>query len=626
MVGQVFFAPGPREAWPPAHIEISESLAIMARDAVRTGAGETIQLSEALAGLEKVSDSFGASDLTLRAQEAQEPLDRGEIWVVVVGQFKRGKSTVLNALLESPVLPTGMAPVTSVVTQIRWGPTPGVRITLQDETPVDATLDRLQDFVSEEGNPGNHRGVRRVEVSLPSPLLDGGLVLVDTPGIGSLDPGATDRAYAFLPRVDAALVVLSPDPPLGEAEGSYLRTLLEHTPHLLFVLNKVDLFPEAAWREAVEFNRRSLGQLQGVAAEEVDLIPVSATRALNGDSGGITELRTRLQDLVKGKGEAVSRDAARRRLQAIAGEMLARLSVEERAIHLTDANLEERLGGLGDLRRELALRREEIQPVLLDATRRLVEGATTSLRTRAEAVGESIAHALQARVRQEGAVGNGAMVRIVSEALQSSVVEVFEGWWAEHEQEVRAKLREAMTRAARSVDATGSTLTDWVERELGVALPTPPPPLELVDSHDFYYHVQGLKPALTVDLLWLLLPRPIFRRWILRKIPRMVRDDLELNVGRIRGDLLYRAQETVRAFFSELNRGALEAEDGVQTALLRALEARAGAKEEGAGELERLSQAREQVQELLDMAGDAVSPAVPAREEDTTEDLPEQEE
>jgi len=514
----------------------------MQEEAVPPWAGETKGLREALVGLEEVAEAFGAADLTLRAQEAREPLERGEIWVVVVGQFKRGKSSVLNALLGAPVLPTGMVPVTSVVTQIRWGPKPGVRIDLQDDESCRVTVDRLQDFVSEKGNLGNRKGVRRVDVSFPSPLLESGLVLVDTPGIGSLDSSATERAYAFLPRVDAALVVLSPDPPLGEVEGAYLRALLEHTPHVLSVLNKVDLFSEEAWKEAVAFNRQELAQIQDVEAEEVDLIPLSATRAVKGADGGVTELRDRLLDLVHSRGGEVSRDAALRRLHGISRELQARLAVEERAIHLTDADLEGRLRGLGEIRRELALRREEIQPVLLNAARRLVDEATASLKSRAKEAGTGLARDLETSVGRAGDIANGTLVRTISETLRAGVAGVFDEWWAENEQPVRARLREAMERAARSVDATGSTLTEWVETELGVALPSPPPPLDLVDSHDFYYHVQGLKPELTVDLLWLLLPRPIFRRWILRKIPRMAVQDLELNVGRIRGDLLYRAE------------------------------------------------------------------------------------
>lgn len=559
----------------------------------------SVPLRDALGGLESLARDFGASDLALRAREAREPLDRGEVWVVVVGQFKRGKSTLLNALLQAPVLPTGMIPVTSVVTEIRWAPEPGVRIGCEGGASLTVPLSELGGYVSEEGNPGNHKGVQRVQVTLPAPVLEGGLVLVDTPGIGSMDAGATDRAYAFLPRVDAALVVLSPDPPVGEAEGAYLRALLEHTPHLVFALNKVDLFPEEAWREAVAFNRTALARVQGGDPEKVELIPVSAVRAMDGEDGGIERLRERLLGLVREEGEEVSRDVAVRRLNGVAGELLARLEVEERAIRLSEESLEDRLRRLGELRKELALRREEARPVLLDATRRLVETATTSLDERAREASAPLTGSLEACLAGGVGLRNGALARSVSREMVQGVSTTFDSWWTENGVEVKGRLRDAMGRAARSVDATGSTLITWVQEELGVVLPAPPPPLDLLDSHDFYYHVEGLAPELTVDLLLLLLPRPVFRWWLRKKIPRLVAQNLDLNVGRTRGDLLYRAQETVRGFFSELNQRALEAEEGIQTALVRALRVRAGVQEEGAGELGRLARSRGKVEELL---------------------------
>ena len=92
--------------------------------------------------------------------------------------------------------------------------------------------------------------------------------------------------------------------------------------------------------------------------------------------------------------------------------------------------------------------------------------------------------------------------------------------------------------------------------------------VDLVDSHDFYYHVQGMKPELTVDLLGLLVPKAVFRWRLRRRAHRLVAGDLDRNVGRIRGDLLYRAQETVRGFFSELERRAIAAEEGIERALI----------------------------------------------------------
>jgi ribosome biogenesis GTPase A len=591
--------------------ETGRSMSTKPETAERTAVQD---LRESLEGLERLAQEFNALDLARRAQDAREPLERGELWIVVVGQFKRGKSTLLNALLGEAVLPTGVVPVTSVVTCLRWARERGLRVVFEDGRESEAPLASLPDFVSEERNPTNHLGVTLVEVGLPTPLLEGGLVLVDTPGIGSMDPGATGRAYAFLPRVDAAILVLSPDPPMGEVEGVYLQALLEHTEHLIFVLNKVDLHPEDDWMEAIEFNRRELARVRGVSPEEVDVVPVSSTLALRGRREGIQRLRQCLLEMVREKGGEVSRDAALRRLQAIATELRARLRVEERAIRLSDANLEERLVKLEDLRRELALRREEVHPILVDASRRLVERAAESLRDRADEVEDSLVESVRVVLEEHPELGNAALIRSVSDRLTLDVSGAFDAWWVENQARFRGGLREAMIRTAKGVDATGSTLASWVEEELGVVLPTPPPPKDLLDSHDFYYHVQGMRPELTVDVLGLLLPRKIFRWRLGRKARRLVAGDLDRNVGRIRGDLLYRAQETVRGFFAELQRRALAAEEGIRTALVRAARAHAGAREEGVTALERLAEGAGALEGILGTAGGEapISVCVPA--------------
>jgi len=123
--------------------------------------------------------------------------------------------------------------------------------------------------------------------------------------------------------------------------------------------------------------------------------------------------------------------------------------------------------------------------------------------------------------------------------------------------------------------------------------------VDLVDSHDFYYHVQGMKPELTVDLLGLLVPKAVFRWRLRRRAHRLVAGDLDRNVGRIRGDLLYRAQETVRGFFSELERRAIAAEEGIERALIRASRVRDGEQEEGAAVLSRLAQGEKALEEIM---------------------------
>jgi ribosome biogenesis GTPase A len=116
-----------------------------------------------------------------RAARLADRLAQGRFHVSVLGEFKRGKSTVVNALLGRDLLPTGVLPLTAVATEVAFGES-GASLVHLDGTRCEVTVDELADFVTEARNPGNERQVARVEVRVPAELLRPGVVLVDTPG------------------------------------------------------------------------------------------------------------------------------------------------------------------------------------------------------------------------------------------------------------------------------------------------------------------------------------------------------------------------------------------------------------------------------------------------------------
>lgn len=130
--------------------------------------------------------------------------------LAVLGQFKRGKSTLINALPGAPVLPSAAVPVTAVPTFIAWAPEPYLRVVYQNDrtadvfatTAVEVLRERFRQFVTEQGNPENRRGTARVELYYPADILREGVVLIDTPGIGSTLQHNTDAALEALPECD----------------------------------------------------------------------------------------------------------------------------------------------------------------------------------------------------------------------------------------------------------------------------------------------------------------------------------------------------------------------------------------------------------------------------------------
>jgi hypothetical protein len=148
--------------------------------------------------------------------------------LAIVGQFSRGKSSLMNALLGSERLPTGILPLTSVITTVTYGETEKVLLQREGWTfPQEIRLDQLAEYVTQGRNPGNEKRVVLAEVRLPNELLRLGVHFVDTPGIASAIAENTKTTRQFLPEADAAVLVTSFESPMTEAEVAFLQEVRE---------------------------------------------------------------------------------------------------------------------------------------------------------------------------------------------------------------------------------------------------------------------------------------------------------------------------------------------------------------------------------------------------------------
>jgi small GTP-binding protein len=202
---------------------------------VRTPA-ETDPLAAALAELPALAgDDDRATLAALRGRLAERRLR-----VLVAGEAKRGKSTLINALLGRPVLPMGVTPLTALATTVRHGQDEGATAVFRDGTVEDFPLPALDDLVTERGNPGNRRNLASVTVVTDAPVLARGAELVDTPGTGSVYAHNTAEAEAALETMDTAVFVLTADPPVSASERELMSRVAELSVTMFVVLNKAD--------------------------------------------------------------------------------------------------------------------------------------------------------------------------------------------------------------------------------------------------------------------------------------------------------------------------------------------------------------------------------------------------
>ena len=286
----------------------------------------------ALADLARLSRQAGAVHLAEEAESLAERVREGRFYVVCVGQFKRGKSALINALVGRAVLPTGVVPVTSVVTIVRDGPALAARVRLVNGEWEESDPGALIHWVSEEHNPGNEKGVAGVEVFVPSPLLATGLCLVDTPGVGSTSAANSAATREFLPRVDAALVVIGADPPISGEELAVVQQLAESTSEILVVLNKADQLPDAPRAEVRRFTDRVLAERSGRRLDPV--LEVSALERLvgAGPTRDWPRLLARLETLSARSGSDLVEAAGRRGFAALRRRLLHDLDEQHAAL------------------------------------------------------------------------------------------------------------------------------------------------------------------------------------------------------------------------------------------------------------------------------------------------------
>ena len=288
-------------------------------------------VADRVADLARLAEEAGASEIATDAVALVERLEEGRFYVACVGQFKRGKSTLLNALVGEPLLPAGVVPITTAVTVLRYGERVRARVRLGAEWHAIAPSE-IAAYVSEEQNPANEKGVGVVEVFVPHALLASGMCLVDTPGIGSVITANTEATRAFVPHIDAALVVIGADPPISGDEVALIEQAAKHVHELVLVLNKADRLTDSERREAIAFARKVLSQRLGKVIGPV--FEVSATERLaSGDpSRDWQELEAALTTLAAGTGAELVRQAERRGSDLLAQRLLHEVAEQRDAL------------------------------------------------------------------------------------------------------------------------------------------------------------------------------------------------------------------------------------------------------------------------------------------------------
>jgi GTP-binding protein EngB required for normal cell division len=185
--------------------------------------------------------------------------------IAVFGRVSSGKSSLLNHILQVDALPVGVNPITAVPTRLVAGAEPRLTVSFADRRVERLEVTALPDFVTEQRNPSNTKGVTRIVVELPAERLRNGIVFVDTPGLGSLATSGAAETRAYLPQCDLGVVLINAGSTLSEEDLATILSLYEAGVPASVLLSKADLLARPDRESALNYIAEQIRQHLGLA-------------------------------------------------------------------------------------------------------------------------------------------------------------------------------------------------------------------------------------------------------------------------------------------------------------------------------------------------------------------------
>ncbi len=528
----------------------------------------------------KISQN-GSTDSRKRLAELSEKLQRGQFNLVIMGQFKRGKSTLINALLGAEVVPTAIVPLTSIITILRFGEHPKAIVRYLDDKIREIPLSEIPDFVTEKKNPENKLQVREVEVFYPSEYLKDGVRIIDTPGVGSVFKHNTDVAYAFLPYVDAGIFIVTADPPLGESEQEFLKAIQGYADKFFFVLNKIDLVDENDISEALEFT----GEIIRKHLEKrLYIYAVSSRLALQGklkgdsqvlERSGFSKFETALKNfLYREKGKIFLVSVISSVLRHISDESIA-YQLEREATKLSLDQLKEKIGQFEQKAVTIQKERDQKGFILdgqLKKLSHLLDGDIEQFKKIRLPELLKLMETVFSEKLSSG-LGSHALEKEMESWVNNEIRSVFTNFRNKESEKIADVLEGIYLELANHTNQTIENIVRLASDIFDIELKPFTAVEKLTNKSDFYFLLReepGVSDFINFSVRSAL---PMFaaKTIILNRMKAAIEDRFDSHCGRVRYDLIRRIEATTKDFRKSLNEKTDLTLSGIREALNRAM-------------------------------------------------------
>lgn len=562
------------------------------------------------------ADTIGDRLLTVR-----EHLLSNCFNLVILGQFKRGKTTLINSLIGKEILPSSVVPLTSVVTILKHSDEINCNIYMQDGSNKIVRLEELTDYITEKGNPKNIKNVRCARIQYPSPFLEKGMLLVDTPGVGSTFLHNTETTYEFLDHLDAALFLMSADVPISQVEKELLDTIKGSTQKIFFVLNKIDNLTSQEIEEISAFNKHVLEEMWFAVQR---ILPISAREALKAkitnnevllSQSGLLNLEEALNRFLSLEKGNVVLNTAISKINRITTQKLSQIAIEKKTLLASGEELENKLGTFHKLVANLKQDREDILYLLKGEADKQCQKVEEMLQTLEENEVPRTKQCLQNFFEKNPDAHPAALRDEMQKIIKEEIIKGFDIFRKDTERIISNSLQETFSRFTKRSNNIIQEFKTAAEILFEVVMDPFEFSVELTGNAGFYYMVQEYTAPTDEEVKSILrtfLPKSMSRKMVLHEMLERVPSDVSRNCGRTRYDLTSRIRKTIDHYAKQLQNLGSDLISQIEHAIQKGQERRSAGSDSIRIELDLLaSKAKtlEGLKEKLTHIWNAVNPA-----------------
>jgi len=556
--------------------------------------------------LKEIAGNIKEKSVTDSLNELSEKILYNQFYLVIVGLFKRGKSSIINSLVGRELAPVAVTPLTSVITFFQYGPLTSAEVYLNNGNHFPIDLHDMFLYISEENNPKNCRDVEYVRIYTKASILEN-VILVDTPGLGSIFNHNTNTTIEFLPRIDAALFVLSADVPISKADEEFLKKIKNTIPKVLFVLNKSDLLDSDELEQMVSYNLKMLKEIFKEENADIELIPVSTKEFFraarqNGSTGAgnIELLQNKINEKIVGLKDDIMLVRSIKILLSLSDQLSTLLKVKSDTLQLPMHELEKKRESMQLSIDYLASGKDDFDAVVKSRIQQLIDQVTKQTEQKRKDLELYCSSILIDDPDQTWARIKESDTDDFSNELAKQIIKQFDDLKTHLEKSVRDEFSSILLQYSTLSQSFLYEIIKQMKEVLGIHIEGIISSFDLDVYTSFYFKTDTRYtiPSIRKSLFFKILPDSLVKSIVLKQIYRNCMELINPNAGRIRGDIDYKISESYRKFKYHFDKKLLELLQSLKNIIEESILAKSTIQENIESTIKELSEQQKAIDDI----------------------------